>query len=184
MAYKKVALMSFFAGLGGVCWYGYFNEWIILRNPWEIPHHTTAPTARLFKKEIILYFWLHDEWRNESITVRIAESLQEQALTILHAWFYEAAQSGFIPHPCTLETALYDARTSCLYLSCTTSPLDIQKSTYENLIVLESLLKTIRENIPHRIQSIQLLINHTILEHPYIICTKPMPISGFALLQS
>jgi len=184
MQYKSVALLSMLATIGGVVGYGYFNEWIIFRNPWATPSHTVLSSFHLHKKEIQLSFWRHHAWHCEYTTVRLAESLQEQALTILQAWFHEAVQLDFVPRSCALETALYDARASCLYLSCTLSPLDTQKSTYKNLMVLESLLKTIRENIPHHIQSVQLLVNHTVLENPYIVCTKPMPVSGFITLHS
>jgi hypothetical protein len=183
MQYRTVALLSIGAALSSVCWYGYFNEWLIIRNPWDAPC-MILPSQRLSKKEIQLYFWRHHAWQSEYITARLPEPLQEQLLTILQAWFHEAIQLGFVPNTCTLEAALYDARTSCLYLSCTTAPLDTQKSTYENLMVLESLFKTIRENSPQHIQSVQLLVKHVPLEHPYIVCTKPLPISGFATLHN
>jgi hypothetical protein len=183
MQYKKIVTLSVLATIGGIIWYGYFNEWIILRDPWETPG-TTMPNQQLHKKEIQLSFWRHHTWHNEYCTTRLGESLQEQVLAILQTWFHEAVQLGFVPTSCALEAALYDARTSCLYLSCTSSPLDIQKSTYENLMVLESLLKTLRENIPHHIQLVQLLVKHIPLEHPHIICTKPMAVSGFAILHT
>jgi hypothetical protein len=183
MRYKTLAALCIVATFCGIGWYGYFNEWIIIRDPWKAPC-TTMPHQRFCKKEIQLSFWRHHAWHSEYITARLGESLQEQLLTILHAWFHEAVQLGFVPSSCTLETALYDARTRCLYLSCTSSPLDIQKSTYENLMVLESLCKTVRENIPHHIQGVQLLVKHTLLEDPYIICNKPMAVSGFSSLHT
>jgi hypothetical protein len=183
MHYKTIATLCTLATLCGIGWYGYFNEWIIIRDPWKTPY-ATMPNQRLSKKDIQLSFWRHHAWHSEYITVRLAESLQEQLLTILQAWFHEAVQLDFVPNSCTLETALYDARTSCLYLSCTSSPLDMQKSTYEKLMMLESLCKTVRENSPQHIQSVQLLVKHSPLDDPHIICTKPMAVSGFSSIHT
>lgn len=183
MQSKTIVILCVLATTCGIVWHGYFNEWVIIRDPWKIPC-TTMPNQRFFKKEVQLSFWRYHAWHNEYIAARLTEPLQEQLLTILQAWFHQAVQLGFVPNSCALETALYDARTSCLYLSCASSPLDTQKSTHENLMVLESLFKTVRENIPQRIQCVQLLVKHTLLEHPHIICTKPMAVSGLSSLHT
>ncbi len=166
----------------GIIVYALCNEWIILRNPLKSPQHTALLTTSLKKKEVTLFFWRYERWHKETTTLSVAPHLQEQALSIIQAWLAEAFQLRVIDKPCTLETALLDARHQCLYLSFSTIPCNTQKSTLEQLCVLESLLKTIRQAAPSGIQSIQFLVHHTIVKHPHLNLIKPVALTGFKML--
>ncbi len=181
MNHRFVGILSIIATILGILCYGYFNEWLIIRNPWINPYHAQTQVTRSQKKEILLFVWRHDCWQKDMVSLKLPENIQEQALIIVQAWLHEAFQSGFIHTACTLEAALLDTRTGCLYLSFATSPCDIHASTYTTLVIIESLLKTIRYNMPDALQSIQLMVHHTPLEHPHIECTRPLALTGFGI---
>ena len=179
MNHRLLAIISVIATTLGILCYAYFNEWLIIRNPWKNPYHRQIDGPCLHKKNILLFFWQHDRWHIETLSLRLTEHIQEQALSIVQAWLHEAFQSGFIHTPCVLEAALLDHRAKCLYLSFSTSPCDTHASTYTTLAIIESLLKTIEYNIPNTLQSIQLMVHHTPLENSYIECIKPITLNKF-----
>ena len=179
---RTIGIVCSISTLIGIIMYALCNEWIIFRNPLQGPQHSSLLTTPLKKKEVSLFFWRYERWHTETITLSVAPHLQEQALSIIQAWLSEAFQLRLIDKPCTLEAALLDARHQCLYLSFSTVPCNTHKSTLEQLCVLESLLKTIRQATPSGIQSIQFLVHHTIIKHPHINLTKPVALTGFKIL--
>lgn len=166
----------------GMIIYAYFNEWIIIRNPLESLQHHGILAAKLRKKEVTLFFWRHEQWHKEAITLSVTPQIQEELMSIIQAWLSEAFEVSMIDKPCTLETALLDGRHQCLYLSFSTNLCSMQKSTLEQLCVFESLLKTIRHAVPSGIQTIQFLVNHTVVKHPHLNLTKPIALTGFKIL--
>jgi hypothetical protein len=184
MNVQLLKLSCIVAALAGICLFAYFNEWLIVRNPWHSPYHTQLLGTQLQKKEITLFFWYHDQWHQETIKLSVGEHLQEQALAIVHAWLNEAAQRGLLEKPCVLQAALHDARHQCLYLSFSTMLCNTQKSMREQLCVLEALLKTIYHNLSTGVQAIQLLVNHGIVKHPQLDLARPLPIVGFDIVDT
>ncbi len=180
--YRFASSVSLITFLIGCCGYLFFNEWIILRNPWKSPNQKELLHPDWHKKEITLFFWRHDRWETEVITLGVPSDIQEQTITVVQAWLHEAAQSAFIHTPCSLQAALYDNRKNCIYLSFSALLFDAQKSTYMTLCLLESLLKTLRFNMNPPFQWVHLLVNHHCLEGTYIDCTRPLPITGFGII--
>lgn len=181
MKLRTLVFLSTLALASGITWYAYFNEWIILRNPWQNPTQALNPKSRFCKKMVSLFFWRHDRWHTETVSLNLTDDTQEQALCIVQAWVHEAVQLNVMQAHCTLEAALFDTRTQCIYLSFSASPFDTQKATSVTLTVIESLFKTIVHNMPNTIQRVQFLVHHVPLEHPHIECTRPMSISGFGV---
>lgn len=170
--------------ISGMLWYAYLNEWVIVRNPWESPQSMHTQNFHPRKKAVSLFFWRHDRWHTETVTLSLTDDVQEQIMALVQAWLHEAIQLNLIKTPCTLEAALFDARTQCIYLSFSASPFDPQKSTYTTVTVIESLMKTIEDNIPNIVKSVQFLVHHVPLEHPHLACTRPLSISGFGVTHS
>jgi hypothetical protein len=166
----------------GLIIYASFNEWIIFRNPWENPLASSALTTHLCKKNVSLFFWRYERWHKETVTLSLAPQEQEQIVAILQTWLSEAFQLRVIDKPCTLESALIDTRHQCLYLSFSTCPFNTQKATVEQLSMLESMLKTIQLMGYPNINSVQFLVNHTLIKHPHINLSKPVNLTGFKIL--
>lgn len=169
--------------LCGIVTYAYFNEWIIVRNPWHSLECSSEYQPRVQRTDISLFFWHSDHWHTEKITVGLPHDMQERVIIIVNAWLHEAAQSNFITHACTAEAALFDARTHTIYLSLNKSPFDLHKSTYAQISVIESLLHTLADTLPEDISMVQLLINHAIPEMSYLDCTQPFPIQGLGIIK-
>lgn len=175
--------ISGIALLIGACYYAYFNEWIIIRNPWHSLDHPETYQSPLQRTTVSLYFWQHDSWHIEKNIISLPADPQDHALAVINAWLHEAYQSGFVMHVTTAQTALLDPRTHTLYVSLHISLFDLQKSTHAQLIVLESLLKTINTNLPVEIAMVQLLCNHALVENPTLDCSQPFSTSGLGIIK-
>jgi hypothetical protein len=182
---KQLQLLgiSGFALLLGAFLYAYFNEWIIVRNPWRSLDCTRSYQSPLKRTIVSLFFWHHESWQCEKITLGLSPDPQECVLTIINAWLHEACQLGFIAHTCTAQAALFDNHTRCLYASFTATPFDLQKSTYAQITLLESLLYTMRYNDVADIKTVQLLVNHALIKNSYLNCTQPFPINGLGIIK-
>lgn len=183
MRYKIFVAISIGAFLFGIAAYAYFNEWIIVRNPWHTRTFPREYQPRVQRTDISLFFWHSDRWHTEKITVGLPHDMQEQVIIIVNTWLHEAAQANFIMHACTAEAALFDARMHTIYLSLNRSPFDMHKPTYAQISIVESLLHTLADNLSEDIGMVQLFINHTIPETSYLDCTQPFPINGFGIIK-
>lgn len=165
--------------LCGMLTYAYFNELIIIKSPSQFNEKNSVIDRKITRTPVKLFFWRHNRWEIDKISLLFPENTQEQGLLIAQSWFYEANQTGFIKQTISVETALYDSRYNCLYISLSKSPFDHNLSTQETLSILESLLKTIHSILGSTVKYVHILINHKILEHPHIDCSHSFPITGF-----
>jgi len=78
----------------------------------------------------------------------------------------------------TVQTVLLSTSDQVAYLSFDSDPLSKESSTFDKWMLIEGLLKTIRENSV-RLQQIQLLVHHQLMQDPHLDFSKPWPVDGF-----
>jgi hypothetical protein len=165
----------------GILLYGYFNELIIIKNPWNTSYNQNNTYQKPIRTKILLFFWQHGQWKSESTSVVLSNTVQEKGLSILQAWIYEAYQNGFIKKN-IIEAVLFEPKHKCLYISCDAPLLNTDQSTLENLYILESLIKTVRVALAPDVQYMQLLVHHELYNNPHINCSKPFSMKGLGIL--
>jgi|GEM_PF-4801094 len=166
----------------GIVMYAYFNEWIIFRNPWHVQYDVIPDGTSPRQHRCNLFFWQHQRWQREQIMVTAPACAQERMMALMQAWGHEAYERNMLHKPCIVQSVILDARSGCAYISFAATPFDENESTHVQLIILESLLKTIHCNEIPEIKSVRFLINHAPWESAYIDGHTTFPITGLGII--
>ncbi len=151
------------------------NEYIILNfRSLTNKSHAIAPK----KKNINLFYWTHERWNKEEVEVIWTSNLQNNIATMVKSWLILIEEEKLIDKKITLLSALVAANQNELYISLDRNPFDDDQSTIKKLMLVESLLKTLRENkVP--IKKVRLLKHHQTIWDHHLDFYHPWPIEGF-----
>lgn len=177
----RLPINPFFIRLGIVCCFigifiaGMMRGWIIIQLPTSLTKHQQTTSI----EERSCSFWLSTAqgFRNEKETCLWPHDTAAALQSLVTVWTNltnEDAPGGKTLH---LQTALMsDGHTA--YLSFEQSLFDSEQSTHARWHKVESLLRTIRENMPE-ITSVMFLVNHKPLIDRCLDFSRPWPIQGF-----
>ena len=133
------------------------------------------------KKKITVFFYKNNTLHHEEETIIATDHKPEQSMMIVNRWLTVLADESIIPLRIKIQSAAYDQSEKKLLLSFEQSFLLNTDPIFKKLMIIETLLKTLRENIPH-LQEVYLLVNHQPLQDFHIDMTRAWPINGFTPL--
>ena len=178
MNYKSLFFrMSISFGLG-LCIYSYQKSWIVFRFPFaqESEIIVNQPEQQAKKVTITGYWYTKDRWYQETST--ILWSSQEQNITqILNYWFETAFQEKVIFTDLHVETVALTNQQEAL-ISLDSSPFNSGMSIYEKLMIMESILKTLRMN-NSKACYIRFLLHHEPLYDNHLDLIRAWHINGY-----
>jgi hypothetical protein len=178
MRFTSLLILSSSALLCGFILYGYRQGWIIIKYPKATSLVIQSPQKR-YKKTVSLYFWHNEKWHKEMTTLLWSEIDESNNLYLLiNAWLTLIGDEKIIEKQIDLQSAILSPSGTTLYLSFTANPLPENSSTYNCWMLLEGLLKTIREHTSH-IQEVCFLVNHQAMSNAQLDFKNPWPIHGF-----
>jgi hypothetical protein len=163
--------------LGGILFFCYQESWIII----NIPQNTgfiklQKPTVK--KSCVPLWAFKQNKWITETTEIIKNDAIVETLQNLLNSWFLFLEEEQILGQAITVTSVVMSPTNTLAFISLSQNPLNPQASTYESMMLMESMLKTIRENkIP--IQSIQLLVKHQPLIDQRLNLSIPWQISGY-----
>jgi len=160
MRILHIILLSILSTLAGIAFLAYEHEWIIIRSPWNASAHYSAPGVS--KQKITLWYWNQNQFKQETKELIIADDVEKKAATIIANWLTHLHDEKIIKNKITLQSALLDPAGTHLYISFDQSIFDKQQSTHEKWMLLEGLLRTLREN-GIKLQGVYFLVNHAVM---------------------
>lgn len=169
-----------FCCIAGLVFHAYQKEWIILVLP-----HQTADTATqdqaadttFVQKKITLHFWKHEQWHKEQTTVIWSSQPADNVKTVTNNWLMLLEDEKIIDTDIQLISAVIGSNKE-LFLSFNKDLHNLQNSTYDKLMMVHALLKTLHENkIP--VQSIRFLVHHQTLADDHLNFAISWPITGY-----
>ena len=164
----------------GFLFHAYQKEWIIFLLPHqttENPIQTTTSHVTYTPKKIILFFFKHEKWHSEQNSVIWSSDMAENVKTLANNWITLLEDEKIIDTDTQLTSAIITASKE-LFLSFNKDLFDKQSATLSKLMIIESLLKTLRENkIP--VQSVRFLIHHQIMTDDHLNFAISWPITGY-----
>lgn len=176
MSNKKYFFISIITLIFGIFVYALYNEIIIIRIP-KKNNYIVNNESNTKKKQIYLYFWKDNKWNLEQKEVIFNQIKSENLAYLINTWlnvFTEEKNYKKI----ILQSVLLDSNGVEAFISFDKSPFLKENSTYDKLLWVESLLKTLSVNgIP--IQSIRFLVSHKPLQDFHLDFSKSWPLSGF-----
>ncbi len=156
---------------------GYHQNLIIIRSPFSSSLECTNSII-LQKKQISLYVRHDTSWHKEQKDILWAEDTVVCIDFIVRSWLAFIDEEQLMQKRVTLQSVCLSPTGQEAYLSFDKTPFSKDLSTFEKLLWVESLLKTIREN-QDTLRAIYLLVNHQPINDVHIDCSHAIPIQGF-----
>lgn len=188
-------LIVFLFLIFGATFFAIQNDYIIFRFPKKnitIELNNNLST----KKTIKIFYWNNTKWINENVDILISGKLDEDISKIINAWLNLLDEERII-EKISLQTALISDFSNELFLSFDRNIINEEHSTYQKLMLIESLLKTLRNNVisitptnidntqelekTGKISKINFLVHHKTMQDPHLDFSNPWPIEGYSV---
>jgi hypothetical protein len=149
--------------------------WIIIQLPTRFSSQQTTATA----EQRICTLWLHSAqgWHKEEQSCVFPHDTAAALHNLMSCWVTLVNEEKISAKPLELTSALI-SNEHIAYVSFEQTPFSLEQSTKSRWLFVESLLRTIKDNLP-QITSVMLLVHHKPLIDRCLDFSKPWPIQGF-----
>jgi len=176
--YKQYIFISAAVFCAGIFFLAYNQGWILLKFPsYKREAQQTAAALRAQKKSVTLFFWHNKRWNKEAVEILHTHDAAQTAQHLLNSWLTLLDEEQVMVKKVMLQSALLSDNKQ-LYLSFDRNPFNEHDATYDKLLWVEGLLRTIRENdIP--VQAVRFLVHHQPMQDYHLDFSNSWPLAGF-----
>lgn len=163
----------------GSLFFLYQESWIIITSPFHTQLLSTESSQQnACYKTVILYGWLNDKLKTESTEIIYSDNVAQNIKLLLNSWLLFLEDEHISDKQTQVMSIALSVSKQDAFISLNQPPFDPASSTYQKLLWIESLCKTVKENkIP--ITSIRILVHHQPLIDDHLNFDISWPISGF-----
>jgi hypothetical protein len=172
----KLAVICSFTFAMSMFIFAWQKEYIIFR--FKSLSYQGNSSASHEKKTVNLFYWVHDRWNKEETNIIWSNNIAESIGAIVKSWLILIEEEKLINKKITLLSSLLGPNKNELYLSFDRNLIDDEESTISKLMLIESLLKTLREN-SNQITKVRLLKHHQTIWDNHLDLYHSWPIEGF-----
>jgi hypothetical protein len=175
--YLKYSLISFALFASGILFFAYQESWIIINIPQtSIWQNLQKPkTAQVDAK---LWAFKSNQWIQEIKQIIKTDDTAQTVQNLLNSWFLFIKEEHIITKTITIQSCVLSPTKKIAFISLSHNPFTAQAMTYECLMIIEGILKSIREN-KIELQEIQILLNHKPLSDHRLNMEIPWPVAGY-----
>jgi hypothetical protein len=174
---KAIAFISFIAFAIGCFYLAVERDFIIIR--FNNYSDTPEQSATLGKKQVHLYYWNHNKWINEPVEIIWSSHINQTIIYLLDAWFTLMEEEKIIEKKVSVQSALFAEDNKILLLSLDYNPFSSDSSTFDKWMIIEGILKTLRDN-GIKVQGVKFLVHHHEIYDYHLDFSNPWPAIGFA----
>lgn len=158
----------------GLCAFAYSNGWILLCYPSRATQErNTAQQFCVQRKTMKLFFWKHNHWNNETVQLLQTEDTTQNIQCLLNNLLTLLDEENIMDKRVTVQSALV-SNNKHMYISFDRNPFNNDDSTYKKILLIEQIIKTIRENnIPF--QDVYFLVHHQPINDYHLDFSNPWP---------
>jgi hypothetical protein len=172
-----IYFISIILFLFGILFFCYQESWIII----NIPQNTgflNLQKSTVKKSSVQLWAFKQNKWITETTEIIKNDKVAQTLQNLLNSWFLFLEEEQILSQTINVTSVVVSPTNTLAFISLSQNPFNPQASTYESMMLIESMLKTIREN-KISIQSIQLLLRHQPLIDQRLNLSIPWQISGY-----
>ena len=134
------------------------KQWIIFQYKKNLNINSIKNTE-IRKKNLKLIYWYRDKWNYEDIELLWTEDKPTNIKYLINSWLTLLDEDKIMSKKVTLQDVALDSSEQEAIISFDRNPLNKEDPTYEKLMWLEGLLKTIKDN-NIQIQRLRFLVHH------------------------
>jgi hypothetical protein len=171
--------LSIITALIGVITYAYLNELFVVYFAYPKNNISIATQKnQTTKKTIDLFFWNKTEIQKEVSDIIWQNDREKDLSTIIQQVLLAMIDEKVTDDKISLQSAQFSPSGNELYLSFDKPLFNNKFSIHDKIMIVESLLKTIRENTNFK-GVVHLLVNHQPLVDDHLDCSTTISIEGF-----
>lgn len=178
---KSIRLINLgaFCFLTGILFFAYHRHIIIFNIPTfrKLAIKPTEQSVPVLKKKMKIFFWYQEEWRREDVGLLEYDDIAKTLQCLVSAWLNVLDDHNLNQKQLSVQSVAFSIQHEAL-ISFDRNPFCKESSTFSKWMWMESLLKTIRENIP-MVQAVYFLVHHQPLNDYHLDFSRAWPICGF-----
>lgn len=172
---KYIFVAAFISTLLGMLFFAWYHELILVC----LDRQANVPSMRVTQQTVSLWYFKAPHWLKEQQPIIIeSNDAISYIQKIIEQWLLALFNNALIAKKIALQSVAYSNSGFDVYISFDRSPFHQQQSTYQKIMLINALGKTLQENgiKAHRMY---LLVQHAYLSDPHVLCNYGMPISGY-----
>lgn len=163
----------------GALYVALHNHWIIFKFPSYKKNTEEQARLRTRKKKVCnLSLWKNGRWQIEKTTLIWSDDITENITHLVNGWLVALYDEHITKKRVHLESVMVHLQSKKIYLSFDRSPLHKEWPVFAKWHLIESLLKTIRDNVTH-IQDVHILVHHQPLIDQHLDFSQPWVLTGY-----
>lgn len=174
---KKYLIIFASIFIFGIFFFFYQQEFIIIRFPKRL-NINSENSSKTIKKIVTLMYWHSNRWNSEKVEVIWSNDKSKNVQQIINSWLTLLDEEKIMDKKASLQSAMLSLSENEIYLSFDRNLFSDENSTYEKLMLIESLLKTLRDN-QIDIQKVRFLVHHQDMHDVHLDFSHFWPITGF-----
>lgn len=177
MISKKYAILCGASLVLSALVYALFHDYIIINYP-AYSVTMLAQRKNATKKRVNLYVWAHEKLTDEPADILWSDNTLDALTYLVRGWLQTAQQEGAIDHTNSIQTVMLSLSHNELFISFEKPLFAQEAATFDKLMMVESLLKTVRET-GSRVQEIRFLVQQQEMNDPHLDFSNSWPVEGF-----
>ncbi len=171
----KLLLYCCVSLLLGIALYGFVNQLIIFR---FTALNDSTHIIESSKKKICLHYWVNDNWHNDTMEIVWSNSSEKNLLFLITHWLTLLRSEDILAKPISVQSVIISPSQTALYISFDRNLCAKEFSTYKKWMLVEGLLKTLRDN-GMSVPEIFFLTNHQPMQDTHLDFAHSWPLNGY-----
>jgi len=174
-----VIICTLLLSIGSIFFF-YQESWFVFFIPQKQTNTRSATHACSSAKEVTLWAWNNNSrfLKKETAEIIYGPDITQNIKLLLNSWFLFLEEEGLTDKQIIVQSVALSPCATQAFISINQYPFDKSASTHHKLMLIESLLKTIKENDIH-ILFIRLLIHHKPLIDDHLNFDVAWPVQGY-----
>lgn len=178
--YLQYILISFIFFIFGIIFFAYQESLIIINIP-QTSIWKNLQKPQSVQVDVQLFAFKNNSWIKETKQIIKSNDLGQTVQNLINAYFLLLEEEHILKQSIIIESCVLSPSKNTLFISLNHNPFNPQATTFECMMIIEGIMKTIREN-KITVQSIQFLIHHKPWSDHRINMDILWPISGYITL--
>ena len=169
--------MSMLLIFGGVLFFLHQESWIMI-NFASPSSHIKKNNIQIQPKETPIWIFANGNFKKETTEIIFSNDHAQTIKLLLNSWLTTLEEENIIDKQITVQSVILSPSGQDAFICLTESPLGKQASTYEKLMIIESMLKTLKD-AKLGIINVRLLVHHQPMLDPHLNFDISWPVTGY-----
>ena len=173
----KLIIISFLLLFCGVLFFLQQESWIIIN--FSTPKSFIKKNnVSIQPKETPIWIFANGTFKKETAEIIFSNDHAQTIKMLINSWLTTLEEENITDKQITVQSVILSPSGQDAFICLTETPLNKQTSTHTKLMVIESMLKTLKD-AKLGITNIRLLVHHQPMQDPHLNFDISWPVTGF-----